>query len=132
MGEVFQGSDLNHIGYCLGIRESVPVCGNATSGTLETCLNKETRNSRDKSNWDVRDFNVDVGVIDTFIASFLLQNNTSCDDMKRRGDDNNFVLYNVFCSQSANATDIDFGPRHYYRDTRHCEYQLGKALASKG
>ena len=46
-----------------------------------------------------------VKVIEDFIVSFLLkENNSICDDMHKRAEQKNFVLYNAFCQRSMNET----------------------------
>ncbi|KAL7535192.1 hypothetical protein ACHAXR_006333 [Thalassiosira sp. AJA248-18] len=123
MGSVFHNSDIHHLGYCLG-RESVPLCEHVdkTDEELEkACLTNETSGVDKQYSWDVRDFNVDVDIVDAFISTFILQNNTICDEMQKRGKENKFILYNVFCSHAANATESEYIAKHYYQPQPRCE-----------
>lgn len=119
MGNVFIDSDLHHLGYCLG-RESVPLCEHVDKADEvldEACLTNKTSGVPKQFVWDVRDFNVDVGIVKKFISSFLLQNSTNCDEMQKRGKENRFILYNVFCSH---ANESEYSAEHYYQE--RCEY----------
>jgi len=108
LGIIFHNTDLNHVGYPLG-RESVPLClhVDASDEKLErACLMNETKGGAlKKFRWADRDFNVPVKVIEDFIVSFLLkENNSICDDMHKRAEQKNFVLYNAFCQRNMNQT----------------------------
>ena len=57
-------------------------------------------------------------MIDNFIDAFLLMNATdrndnalSCDELRERGEKDNFVLYNVWCKAHDGVS-----VQHYYRD----------------
>jgi len=53
--------------------------------------------------------------VTNFISSFLLHKSAKCDDMHRWRKESRFVLYNVLCSDSANATKGQYMSRHYYQ-----------------
>jgi len=119
MGTVFINSDLHHLGYCLS-RDSVPLCEHVDKADEvldEACLTNKSSDVSKQFVWDVRDFNVDVGVVSKFISSFLLQNSTNCDDMQKRGKEKKFILYNVFCSH---ANESEYSAEHYYQE--RCEF----------
>jgi len=109
MGTIFIDTDLNHLGYVLD-RDSVPLCQNVSRADAEqekNCLIGEG----DRFTWDKRDFIVDKTIITQFILMFLLNNNARCDDMRRRAAENDFVLYNSFCTQGN-----EFHTEHHYLD----------------
>ena len=117
LGEIFHNTDINHYGYSLG-RESTPLCLHVDvsdeNGT-RTCLTNSE--NEQKFNWNVRDFIVPVNAIEDFLSTILQHgDNATCDEMKVKAKERNFVLYNAFCRQSANETN--FVTEHYYRDRR--------------
>ena len=67
-----------------------------------------------KFRWADRDFHVDLKVIEDFISIFLLKDNTVCDDLRRRAERKNFVIYNAFCKKEMNKNRYDV--EHYYRN----------------
>lgn len=74
----------------------------------------ETSGILQKFRWADRDFNVPLKTIEDFISTFLMkENNLLCDDMRKRAEEKNFVLYNAFCHQ--NATQRTFTVHQYYR-----------------
>ena len=122
MGAVFGNSNLHHLGYCLG-RDSVPLCehvNRADTESDEACLKNKTIYST-KFYWELRDFNVNADIIDKFISTFIIHNSTDCDDMRTRGKENNFILFNVFCSHAVNGTNIEFSAKHFYQE--RCEFK---------
>jgi hypothetical protein len=78
MGNVFRDSDIHHLGYCLG-RQSVPLCEHIDRGDeeLEKACLIDNKTNYNKYFWDVRDFNVDVDIIDgkRLMCSFLYGGN---------------------------------------------------------
>jgi hypothetical protein len=78
------------------------------------CLT-ENKTNKEKYMWAVRDFNVDVEIVSTFISTIVLQNNTLCDEMQNRSKENKFILYNAFCTNIANASESEYSPRQYYQ-----------------
>jgi hypothetical protein len=68
-------------------------------------------------NWDVIDFIVPVNIIEDFLSTILQHgDNATCDAMKTRVEERNFVLYNAFCRQSVDQAN--FMTQHYYRHRR--------------
>ena len=110
VGIMFYNTDLNHLGYALG-RASVPLCKDVKNQTeLKDCLAKDDPVWR----WDRRNFDVEPDVITKLISSFVLQNSTHCESMKRSAVENDFVLYNAYCS---NNVENEFSTQHYYRES---------------
>ena len=121
MGDVFRDTDIHHLGYCLG-RNSVPLCEHVDTANVELdwqCLIGNKTN-KEKYMWDVRDFNVDVDIVSSFVSTFVLQNNTLCDEMQKRSKENKFILYNAFCTNTTNASESEYSPRQYYQP--QCEF----------
>eukprot|EP00578_Thalassiosira_sp_NH16_P007614 CAMPEP_0181114184 /NCGR_PEP_ID=MMETSP1071-20121207/20741_1 /TAXON_ID=35127 /ORGANISM="Thalassiosira sp., Strain NH16" /LENGTH=347 /DNA_ID=CAMNT_0023198263 /DNA_START=178 /DNA_END=1221 /DNA_ORIENTATION=+ len=117
LGVIFQKTHLNHVGYPLG-RESVPLCSDVDKSDEERtrlCLMNETSGVLEKFRWADRDFNVPLQTIEDFVSEFLLKENNpiTCDDMQKRAERKNFVMYNAFCKQ--NATQRMFISKQYYR-----------------
>ena len=116
LGIIFHNTDLNHVGYPLG-RESVPLCLHVDSSDQERerrCFMDKKRNLQ-KFRWADRDFNVQLKVVEDFISTFLLKdNNSTCNDMQKRAEEKNFVLYNAFCQ---NETGDKYRAEHYYRES---------------
>lgn len=135
LGIIYHNTDLNHLGYPLN-RDSVPLCQNV-SNTVMHNFSDDSSNDADYHNeveteleycfydrtnedffrWDARDFIVEIGMIDKFVNVFLPSNATtdhvqSCDEMRQRGEGNNFVLYNVWCRNNS----IDVSLQHYYQN----------------
>merc|ERR1711971_1445415 len=79
------------------------------------CLMNETSGVLEKFQWADRDFNVPLQTIEDFVSEFLLKENNpiTCDDMQKRAERKNFVMYNAFCKQ--NATQRMFIAKQYYR-----------------
>lgn len=117
LGIIFLQTELNHLGYSLG-RESVPFCldiyrSNDDDADKE-CLMNETSGVRKKIRWDKRDFTVPLKAIADFISNFLLQDaHAKCEDVKKRGDEADFVLYNAYCKQRLTKQMI---ARQFYKD----------------
>jgi len=112
LGIIYHNTELNHLGYALD-RHSVPLCVREDRNeTKETeCL------KRDYSfRWDSRNFEVSPDVVTRFISSFLLQRSSVCDEMHRLATENDFVLYNAYCSHGNNAKNKT---EHYYRAQRN-------------
>ena len=121
MGDVFRDTDIHHLGYCLG-RNSVPLCEHVDTANVELdwqCLIGNKTN-KEKYMWDVRDFNVDVDIVSSFVSTFVLQNNTLCNEMQKRSKGNKFILYNAFCTNTTNASESEYSPRQYYQP--QCEF----------
>lgn len=117
LGIIFLQTELNHLGYSLG-RESVPYCLDSEDDEADkACLLNKTSGVRKKIRWDKRDFTVPVNAISTFLSRFLLQEvYATCEDVERRGNEtNDFVLYNVYCKETSNATRQMIA-RQYYRN----------------
>lgn len=69
----------------------------------------------DKFRWADRDFNVAPRVIENFILSFFLRDNSiSCHDRQVRANETKFVLYNAFCKESLKSNR--YVARQYYKD----------------
>ena len=124
LGIIYHKTDLNHFGYKLD-RYSVPLCFNISrsdDAEPERDLEAECFMSRGKGGnltkfqWATRDYNVPPIVIYNFIKQFILNNNTVCESMERRADQDGFVLYNAYCR--ANQTTDKFKVEHYFRDTK--------------
>jgi hypothetical protein len=117
LGEIFHNIDINHYGYSLG-RESTPLClhvNTSDENGTRSCLTNEE--NEQKFNWDVRDFIVPVNIIEDFLSTILQHgDNATCDAMKTRAEERNFVLYNAFCRQSVDQAS--FVTQHYYRHRR--------------
>ncbi|KAL7546596.1 hypothetical protein ACHAWF_009928 [Thalassiosira exigua] len=119
LGIIYDGSDLNHLGFSLG-RDSTPLCQNVTNSErhrlqptateLEYCL--FTTHGAD-FRWDNRNFVVDPRMIEAFVDTFISRSNAPgngknvsdggvplCREWVRDGERNNFVLYNVWCRES--------------------------------
>ncbi|KAL7431261.1 hypothetical protein ACHAXM_003994 [Skeletonema potamos] len=109
VGVMFHNTDLNHLGYALD-RDSVPLCKTVSKTEEIECLQATHRKILFR--WDRRDFEVDSNVVSKLVSSFLLQNNTNCDSMKTRATENDFVLYNAYCSSGVGN---EFSTEHYYR-----------------
>jgi hypothetical protein len=111
-------TDLNHVGYGLD-RESVPLClhVNRSAAELERdCFMNETKPAPTikKFRWADRDFNVDPSVIGDFVSTFLLNNNSICEDVRDRAEQKEFVVYNAYCRY---GNDTRFHVEHYYRNS---------------
>ncbi|KAK1734012.1 putative glycosyltransferase family 61 protein [Skeletonema marinoi] len=111
LGIIFHNTDLNHLGYALD-RDSVPLCRHVNKTDETDCFKAKLKRGRSFS-YDQRNFEVDSDVVTTFISSILLQNNTNCDSMKTRAAENDFVLYNAYCSHGAEKNE--FSTEHYYK-----------------
>eukprot|EP00985_Skeletonema_marinoi_P008770 scaffold4015_cov200-Skeletonema_marinoi.AAC.1 len=114
VGVMFHNTDLNHLGYALD-RDSVPLCKHVSpvNQTEEMeCFRVEQKQNKTFS-WDRRSFEVDSDVVTKFISSILLQNSTNCDSMKIHASENDFVLYNAYCSR---GVEDEFSTEHYYRN----------------
>lgn len=118
LGIIFHNTDLNHVGYALD-RDSVPLCLHVdrSDETHERdCLMNTTNGMSKKFRWDIRDFAVRPKVIEDFISSFLLQeestNSMLCDDKQQRAVEKNFVFYNAYCRQDLNSRE--YHAEHYY------------------
>jgi len=127
MGILWHNTDINEVSFSLE-RDSVPLCQNMSdnifvnvpmndgiynASELQYCL--ETNDNLWR--WDRRNFNVRLDIIDTFVDVFFYHRfNTSasvipfCDDLRQRGERNDFVLYNVVCKDG----DGSISPHHYY------------------
>ena len=133
IGVIFSKSQLNHLGYPLD-RESVPLCRHVDrsdeEGEKACFLNKTSHIQGDKIGgksstigqfkWDVRNFIVATNVIEDFIL-YVLQNEKRssailCEDMQKRAEEHNFVLYNAYCKEDMNQSG--FISRQYYRKKR--------------
>jgi len=110
VGVMFHNTDLNHIGYALD-RDSVPLCKHVNKTEETECFQAEDWKLAFR--WDRRDFEVDSNVVTNLVSSFLLRNNTNCDSMKTRATENDFVLYNAYCSR---GVEKEFSTGHYYRN----------------
>jgi len=67
--------------------------------------------------WDVRDFIVDIGMIDNFISIHQRVANANdhvCSDLRNHGESSHFVLYNIWCQQSSNSSAVSL--QHYYQE----------------
>ena len=112
-----------------GSDDRVKTCSNESSRDddehhneteLEHCLyHSDESEFGDLFRWDERNFNVEISMIDNFIDTFLLMNATasndntlSCDELREKGEKDNFVLYNVWCNDDGNGILV----QHYYRD----------------
>ena len=117
LGVIFHRTDLNHIGHPLG-RDSVPLCLHVNSSDVEAdrlCLMNGTSGVIKRFRWADRDFIVSPKVIEDFVTAYLLDEHDSvCDEMQKRAERTNFVLYNAFCKASRNESI--FVARQYYRD----------------
>jgi len=139
LGVIYHNTDLNHLGYVLG-RDSVPLCRNMSNTVMHVHSNESSRDDDEHHNetelehclyhseesefgdlfrWDERNFNVEISMIDNFIDTFLVMNDTdsndnalSCDELREKGEKDNFVLYNVWCNDDGNGILV----QHYYRD----------------
>ncbi|KAL3786976.1 hypothetical protein HJC23_005487 [Cyclotella cryptica] len=94
--------------------------GGAGATELEHCL--QVLNGND-FRWDYRNFNVGLDMIEKFVKTFfhsrvnattdvLESDFPACSDLRRRGEGNGFVLYNVIC-KGENGT---IRPHHYYHN----------------
>jgi len=110
LGIIFHNTNLNHLGYALD-RDSVPLCRHVNKTDETDCFKAKLTRGRSFS-YDQRNFEVDSDVVTTFISSILLQNSTNCDSMKTRAAENDFVLYNAYCSHGA---ENEFSTEHYYK-----------------
>ena len=129
LGAIYHNTDLNHFGYALG-RDSVPLCQNVSNTVMHNFSNEEKVEDRSKNQteleycllskrsfiWDVRNFNVEIVMIDRYINTFVLPQSRItiplCDDLRRDGERNNFVLYNVWCRKYDNSS---VSLQHYYQ-----------------
>jgi len=118
LGEIFHGTTLNHLGVRLG-RESVPLCEQFSwsDAGLKACLLNETV----RFEWDNRDFNVDVNIVDKFISLFLLKDIPNCGRMYKRAEENDFVIYNTYCSEE--GEDMKIAKQYFHRRSRARKYQ---------
>eukprot|EP00985_Skeletonema_marinoi_P008775 scaffold4015_cov200-Skeletonema_marinoi.AAC.6 len=121
LGIIFHNTDLNHLGYALD-RDSVPLCRHVNKTDETDCFKAKLKRGRSFS-YDQRNFEVDSDVVTTFISSILLQNSTNCDSMKTRAAENDFVLYNAYCSHGA---ENEFSTEHYYRNANESAASLRK------
>ena len=124
MGEIFHGTNLHHLGYRLG-RESVPLCehlGSSDKG-LKACLLNETNDNDQKFEWSYRDFNVDVNMISKFIGSFLLKDIPNCSRMYKRAEENDFVIYNTYCSKGEDG--VKRARQYFHSRSRARQYKYG-------
>jgi len=128
LGVIFSKTQLNHVGYPLD-RESVPLCQHVDRSDEDAerlCLMNETSavigekpgglsSTRGKFKWADRDFTVFPRIIEDFILSFLLKRNDDhlCNDMQKRANETNFVLYNAYCRMNTKHTR--FGAHPYYK-----------------
>lgn len=110
VGIMFHNTDLNHLGYALD-RDSVPLCKHVNETDEIECFKSEQKQNK-TMRWDRRDFEVKPDVVTKFISSFLLQNSTNCDSMKARATENDFVLYNAYCTR---GVESEFSTKHYYQ-----------------
>ena len=99
VGVMFQGTDLNYIGYPL-TRESAPYCFGLEKEEEIECW-RENR-------WDDRAFEVKTNAVIDSVAAFFLNltaDAASC-DMYNEWAADNFVLYNILCldEKATNAT----------------------------
>jgi len=134
MGILWHNTRLNGIGWQLD-RDSIPICQNVSNDVMHDFSNSTNPEHRSKNEtelqhcmmtlndslfrWDVRNFNVELGMIEKFVKTFYPHRNSSlsteaqtCTDLKRRGEANGFVLYNVWC-QEEEGSEIQV--RHYYQ-----------------
>ena len=114
LGVIFHNTELNHLGYALD-RESVPLCKHGYSNETEEidCF----RRNNFLFIWDRRDFVVRPDIITRFVSSFLFHNSTTnCDEMQKHATENDFVLYNAYCSHGG-GVENEFSTEHYYRKT---------------
>ena len=109
VGVMFHNTDLNHLGYSLD-RDSVPLCKHVIEEDEKECFQAEQREKKNFM-WDRRNFEVKPDVVTKFISSMLLQNSTNCNDMKARASENDFVLYNAYCSRGVENV---FSTEHFY------------------
>jgi hypothetical protein len=100
LGEIFVGTDLNHIGYPL-TRESAPYCFG-----LEK---EEELNCWRENRWDDRDFAVSANVVIDAVAFFFVNVTASCDLYSAWSADD-FVLYNIQCHDENETVSIHHFP----------------------
>jgi hypothetical protein len=122
LGEIFHGTTINHLGVRLG-RGFVPLCEqfNWSDTGLKACLLNETNDNNLKFEWDNRDFNVDVDIVDKFISLFLLKDIPNCGRMYKRAEENDFVIYNTYFSEE--GEDMKFAKQYFHRRSRARKYQ---------
>ena len=112
VGVMFHNTDLNHLGHSLD-RDSVPLCKHVNKTDETECFKAKANRGR-RFSWDRRNFEVEPDVVTKFISSMLIRNSTNCDDMKARSSENDFVLYNAYCSHGDENVHV-FSTEHYYR-----------------
>ncbi|KAL3817224.1 hypothetical protein ACHAXA_009511 [Cyclostephanos tholiformis] len=117
LGVIFTGTDLNHVGHPLG-RDSVPLCLHVNSSDVEAdrlCLMNQTSGVMDRFRWADRDYIVSPRTIEEFVSTFLLNDDdTICDEMRKRAERTSFVLYNAFCKSGGSPST--FIAQQYYRE----------------
>jgi hypothetical protein len=130
MGILWHNTDINEVSYTLK-RDSVLLCldksnhvasnisitykgDNTTASEEEYCLNVE---NDPLFRWDRRNFHIRWDIMEKFVETFFQYKlNTSvpevplCDDIRQRGEENGFRLYNIMC-KGDNGT---VSPHHYY------------------
>mmetsp|Transcript_20673 Transcript_20673/g.44672 ORF Transcript_20673/g.44672 Transcript_20673/m.44672 type:complete len:641 (-) Transcript_20673:346-2268(-) len=117
MGVMFHNTDINEVGYRLKLN-SIPQCMNKPEGELDNCL-KLMR-------WNIRDFVVELEMVERFVGTFFpsklqtpgyvgdITETPLCSDLRKRGESNNFVLYNVWCRENDDTDNVKV--QHYYLD----------------
>jgi hypothetical protein len=91
---------------------------NKPEGELDNCL-KLMR-------WNIRDFVVELEMVERFVGTFFpsklqtpgyvgdITETPLCSDLRKRGESNNFVLYNVWCRENDDTDNVKV--QHYYLD----------------
>ena len=133
VGEIFHNTDLNHLGYRLG-RESVPMCEHLrwSDKGLKACLMNETNDNDIKFNWANRDFHISWDMISKFITLFLINKDkedvlptTSCSRMYERAEENDFVIYNTYCSEGdEDDKEVKRAKQYFHSRSRQRQYEL--------
>mmetsp|Transcript_25646 Transcript_25646/g.55382 ORF Transcript_25646/g.55382 Transcript_25646/m.55382 type:complete len:135 (-) Transcript_25646:106-510(-) len=102
---------------------------NEVETELEYCFYEIGKADHDIFRWDNRDFVVEVEMIDGFTDAVLIPGNGTsttitdhddvqlCDELRRRGEGKNYVLYNVWCKGDVDDVDAsDVSLKHYYQE----------------
>jgi hypothetical protein len=132
LGAIFENTDLVHVGLPLDASSASHIecleksfTANSTEPTSFDCIKKDRNNG-----WDERDFSVPqdklLHLLQRFVAdvkkidgsssggSSSSSSSLTCEDYKNRAGDD-FVIYNVMCSDNDNNPSANKTIHHFYR-----------------
>ena len=118
LGVIFTSTNLNHVGYRLGVR-SIPQCKECWGNS--TRMHKFLKEAEHR--WDSRNFEVHHDIVEEAVSRFLLvghANGVDCNSFlaNAQRDNHTFILYNVLCANTSvqhhSRVSNYVKPHHFY------------------